>query len=111
VYFCNQEIESLLLRVKPLASISLKIYCQNAKPLTPNQQNVRLYNYGGVNDFSWQGSEKRASPKQGVADMSAQKKELYFTPKIPTEHNSMPEKGWLLHSYGHQVAVPHYPCK
>ena len=50
--FCIQEIHSHLLRVEPLASHSLKVRRENAKLLTPNLQNVRLYSQGGVDDFS-----------------------------------------------------------
>ena len=49
--FCNQEIETLLLRVKTLASISLKVRRENAKLLTPNVLNVRLYSHSGVDSL------------------------------------------------------------
>jgi hypothetical protein len=42
----------LLLRVKTLASMSLKVRRENAKLLTPIPQNVRLYSHDGVDDFS-----------------------------------------------------------
>ena len=41
-----------LLRVKTLATVSLKVRHQNAKALTPNLQNVQLYSHGGVDDFT-----------------------------------------------------------
>ena len=44
--FCNQEIETVLLQVILLASISLKVCCENSKPPTPYVQNVRLYSHG-----------------------------------------------------------------
>jgi hypothetical protein len=50
--FCNQEIETLLLRVKALAPISLKVRRENAKVLTPNLQNGPLFSHGGVVNFS-----------------------------------------------------------
>jgi hypothetical protein len=49
--FCNQEIKTLLLCVKMLASMSLKVCSQNAKPLSHNLQNIQLYSCGGVDDF------------------------------------------------------------
>ena len=50
----NQGIETLLLRVKVLASISLKVRRDNAKLLKPILQNVQLYSHSGVDDFSHQ---------------------------------------------------------
>lgn len=42
----------LFLCVKSLASISLKVHCQHAKPPTPNLQSFRLCSFGGVDNFS-----------------------------------------------------------
>ena len=50
----NQEIETLLLRVKTLASISVKVRRENAKLLTPILQNVWPYSHSGVDNFSHQ---------------------------------------------------------
>jgi hypothetical protein len=44
----------LLLRVKMLASISLKVRLENAKLLTTILEYVRPYSHGGVDDFSRQ---------------------------------------------------------
>ena len=50
--FCNHKIKMLLLWVKMLASISLKVHQDIAKPLTPNLQNIQMYSHGGVDNFS-----------------------------------------------------------
>ena len=62
----------LLLCVKMLASISLKVHRENAKLLTPNLQNARLYSHGGVDDFRcpkcWGGNQEKRIYSKDIID-------------------------------------------
>jgi hypothetical protein len=49
--FETKKIETLLLRVTTLASISLKVRRETAKRQTPILPYVRLYSHGGVDYF------------------------------------------------------------
>ena len=75
--------------------MSLNIRRENAKPLTPNLGNIRLYSHGDDDDFSR--CTVTVEFTTLVADTSEKKIKRKYDLKISAEQCNLPWKGWPLY--------------